>query len=524
MSRRKPRPGQTPKPAKSRATRSSSLPAAPTDVTLDYAACRDELKRIEPGEVVLAIEATNAWQQVMVPILDGIEARRRAPLEGERKRRGRPSQYTVYDFERLELLRRVKGFKSTEATRDWLTTDKARKTRRLLGLNRDRPHWGGKERVWMAGIPSDGLMSDYRVNWFSMEARAEAYRALERWLLIEKMMASPQGQDELDVLYADGSLMLTHYTPPLYDQDGNLVNEFRKCRKTGALVKNITAPGAGYIPNNGHNENHSGKGWNIVFVTTAKGTVLMRRVVPLNQSERETLTAMVEELGEVLSNFQPRLRVLSTDSAFHCHPLRKKLHDIGVVENIHMSSHKDEESPTTKRRDRKRYAIDGNDNWFADGHRALHCKCGKGTVVRRLSLDDNGKAKVAAQGECDHGCGSIRIQAGLWRLTQLRGKTETFVRVMPGEQDLADWQFGNPLTYHDPVAAAYGKPRFAGQEGAFGSQFTQRFELLKGKRWIRDDDQVELETSIVVCLTHVLSLERYRRAPQGASPPLALTA
>jgi hypothetical protein len=32
------------------------LPSAPTDRTLDYAKCRDELKGIEPGEVVLAIE------------------------------------------------------------------------------------------------------------------------------------------------------------------------------------------------------------------------------------------------------------------------------------------------------------------------------------------------------------------------------------------------------------------------------------------------------------------------------------
>lgn len=498
----------------------------PTDFTLDYAACRDELRGIDPGETVLAIEATHAWQQVMVPILDQVEARRRAPLPGERKRRGRPSQYTAHDFERLELLRRVKGFKSTQATRDWLTSDKARKTRRLFRLDWDRPHWGGKQRKWMAGIPSDGLMSDYRTNWFPEDERAEAYKALERWMLLEKLASSPWGQDELDVLFADGSMLETHYTPPLYDKDGNLVNELRTCRKTGALVNNITAPTAGYLPNTGKNSDHAGTGWNILFITTTRGTVLTRRIVPLNKSERVTLTEMVDELGELLSNFERRLRILTTDSAFHAHPLRKKLHDIGVVENIHISSHARHERglASTKARDKKRYAIDGTDTWFADGHRALHCKCGKGTVVRRLSVDEDGKAKVASQGECDHGCGSIRIQAGLWRRTTAAGKVETYVRIMPGEQDLADWAFGNPLTYHDPVSTDYGWQRFPGQEGAFGSQLTQRFELLKGKRWFRRQSQVKLETSMVICITHALSLERYRRMDLGASPPVAQAA
>jgi hypothetical protein len=58
-----------------RPSRSTKLPAAPTDRTLDYAKCRDELQGIEPGEVVLAIETTNAWQTVMVPLLDAIEER-----------------------------------------------------------------------------------------------------------------------------------------------------------------------------------------------------------------------------------------------------------------------------------------------------------------------------------------------------------------------------------------------------------------------------------------------------------------
>jgi hypothetical protein len=525
--------GSAPSPGpRSRPTRSTTLPPAPTDRTLDYAKCRDELKGIEPGEVVLAIEATHAWQQVMVPLLDDVDARRRAPRPGEAKRRGRPSQYSAHDFERMELLRRVLGLTSTKATRDWLTTDRACPTRAMFGLNRVRPHFGGKVRKLMEGIPSDGTMSDYRVNWFGEADRAAAYQLLERFLLIEKLMASPDGAAELDVLYADGSKLETHYTPPKM-RKGEICNAELRPDSHGHLRSPITAPDAGFIPNTGGNADHSGAGWNIVFISTIRGTIVTRRCPPLNASESGTLTDMVEELGEVLSSFERRLRVMTTDGAFNSQALRAKLHDIGVVDNIHLSSHSTKASKSLKsvaQRDRKRYAIEGSRTWEADGHRQLHCKCGKGKTVRRVRVNAAGRAIVATQGECKHGCGTVRVQAGLWRLAK---NPDRFVRCRPGEQDNADWTFGNPLTFHDEVAKSYGVPRYNAQEGMFGSQFTTRFSLLKNKRWFRRQTQVELEVSMVISITHGLSLMRYERMPAaaasppgpgGAPPPLAAAA
>lgn len=150
----------------------------------------------------------------MVPLLDKVEAERRAPCPGERKRRGRPSQYTGHDFERPELLRRIRGKTSTQATRDWLTTDRAASTRKVFGPDRDRPHFDGRPRFWMAGVRCDGTMSDYRVKCFTEADRASTYRLLERWLLVEKLHASPDGDQELDCIYADGSQLETHSTPP----------------------------------------------------------------------------------------------------------------------------------------------------------------------------------------------------------------------------------------------------------------------------------------------------------------------
>ena len=75
----------------------------------------------------------------------------------------------------------------------------------------------------------------------------------------------------------------------------------------------------------------------------------------------------------------------------------------------------------------------------------------------------------------------------------------------------AEFDFGNPLTFNDPLANEYGRQRFNGQEGAFGSQFTQRWKLLKSKRWFYRQTQVDLEVAAVVTITHALSLERWRR-------------
>jgi len=110
------------------------------------------------------------------------------------------------------------------------------------------------------------------------------------------------------------------------------------------------------------------------------------------------------------------------------------------------------------------------------------------------------------KGECQD-CGSILITSGLWRLSE----NEKFVKCLPHERDSAEWSFGNPLTFNDPLVADYGRTRFNSQEGAFDGQFTQRFKLLKNKRWFYRQSQVDLAVVAVVTITHALSLERWRR-------------
>jgi hypothetical protein len=504
------------KERKRRASRSATLPPPPEDRTLDYAASREELRDIEPGEIVLAVEQVEGFREVVRPALEAADEARLAPREGEKKRRGRHPSFHALDYWRLEVLRRVIASHSTQATRDWLTTDKAQRTRELLGFDKARAHYGGKAKRWMAGVPSDGWMSDFRVKWLPEGQLASLMEQLERWALAEKMATLPEMREECRILFADGSKLETHAAAPIVrkDEDGNVievVNEWKKGRD-GELVPGITAPEAGYVPNKGHNADHSGHGWNVVMVMSSKGTVLAHRNVPMHAGENTTLIEMAPEVGQVLGTLGgPELRVLTTDCNFHSHELRRKLREIGIIENTHLSSHAKRPSSQedAKERKGKRYPIDRHPNWFLNGHRELVCSCGKGKTSRVAAMDPmTGKATARLKGECPE-CKSVIITSGLWmQTTNASGK---FQQCLPHDKARVEWDIGNPLTFNDPLSKAYGVARFNGQEGAFGSQFTQRFGLLKNKRWFYRQSQVDLEVAAVVTITHALSLERWRR-------------
>jgi hypothetical protein len=511
---------------KRRASRSATLPPPPEDRTLDYAASREELRGIEPGEVVLAVEELRGFREVVRPALEAADAARLAPRPGEDKRRGQRPKFFALDYWRFEVLRRVIASQSTVHTRDWLTTDKAARTRELLGFDKPRPHGGGKPQRWTEGVPSDSWVSDFRSKWLPEAELAALMQQLERWALAEKMATLPGAREECRVLYADGSKLETHANAPILkkDKEGNVievVNEWKKGRD-GGLVPGITAPEAGYVPNRGGNADHSGHGWNIVMVMSSKGTVLAHRNVPMHAGENTTLIDMVPEVGQVLGTLDdperrgpegegPELRVLSTDCNFHSHELRGKLREIGIIENTHLTSHarRPSSQEDAKARKRKRYPIDRHPAWFLNGHRELVCACGEGKSSRVASINPRtGKATARLKGECPE-CRSVTITSGLWMQTE--NASGKFLQCLPHERARVEWDVGNPLTFNDPLSKAYGQSRFNGQEGAFGSQFTQRFGLLKNKRWFYRQSQVDLEVAAVVTITHALSLERWRR-------------
>ncbi|MBA2794872.1 MAG: hypothetical protein H0U32_12895 [Thermoleophilaceae bacterium] len=87
---------------------------------------------------------------------------------------------------------------------------------------------------------------------------------------------------------------------------------------------------------------------------------------------------------------------------------------------------------------------------------------------------------------------------------------------MPGEEDMADWTFGNPLTFNDPFAARYGSGRFGHQEGFHGA-LVNRFRFLKTKHWYRRGNQARLDATMTFCVMHAVAMEQRRRVRAGHS-------
>lgn len=287
----------------------------------------------------------------------------------------------------------------------------------------------------------------------------------------------------------------------------------------------VTAPEAGYVPYSA-GQDKSGHGWNLVSITSISGVPLAWTVVPLNASERDVGVEVTRELNErVISCLPRRLSVLSADGAFATTELRAELRRAGIVENIHLVSHGDEpvSRDNAAKNDAKRIPIEGYKSWFTNGHRELVCACGAGTMIKRLSLDRNGKAVVRSEGACRQ-CGSITITSGDWRRAQ---NPDRWVRINPQNRfEKPDLLMGNPLTFNDPNAKEYGRRCFGHHEGFHGA-LVSHFGLIKDKRWFRRLDEAKVATAMTFCVMHVVALEQRRRvraAAAGGSGPSATRA
>jgi len=116
-------------------------------------------------------------------------------------------------------------------------------------------------------------------------------------------------------------------------------------------------------------------------------------------------------------------------------------------------------------------------------------------------------------------CGPIRITSGDWRRVQ---NPDGFVRINPMDKASlkhADLAFGNPLTYRDSRAVAYGRNRYAQGEGLHGSA-TTRWNLFKDKAYYRRLNQVRLDVLLTYCLMHGLAMEARRQ--RALAPPTCM--
>jgi hypothetical protein len=162
------------------------------------------------------------------------------------------------------------------------------------------------------------------------------------------------------------------------------------------------------------------------------------------------------------------------------------------------------------------FVIEGYPRWRANGLRELFCLCGRGDTFTRTRMLANGAASISVEGSCPK-CGPVHITAGDWRRTH---GPDRFVRVNPMDKasvEDADLAFGNPLTYNDSRARAYGRNRYSQGEGLHGNT-TTRWNLFKDRAYYKRLNQARLDVLLTYCLMQGLAMEA-RRQKQAATPP-----
>lgn len=514
---------------KARPSRSTLLARPPEQpLLLDYAKARhpEALRRQDPTPFILELLETESYEKAMLPSLDWAEERRLAPLPGEKGKRGRPGPYTVHEIWLIEAAYRQLGFLRWLDLWGWLTGDFARNFRKTFGFDQPRENRpGGRPQVNTPDIPSLGVLGSYRRDWFPDDERAPAWMFFETYLFWESFDLAPeQMKAEMMVSFADGSVKETHHTCP-QEKDGVVYNALRKDWATGEYVPNIFCPEGGYI---GGNREHAGNGFNFLHAMSSGGRVYpCWDLPPLHHREPDVLEKKVVPGLDVIFRAAgiEGVPVLTADSGFNSPSLRRALRKIGVVENIHISSHSDSETTDAAAAKRRKQVIKihGHPNWYSDGHRKLWCVCGCATLSRRIDKHDDGSISVRVEGDCkgpdgQGGCGNLTITAGRYHKAD---RSRTFRKARPGED--REETFGNFFTYDDHLAKAFGDARHSCQEGFLGSQLTERFHALD-KRWIRRKSQGLIDISSSLCFLTAASIRGLREQARSGAPPDALAA
>jgi hypothetical protein len=461
------------------------------------------LKRLTRAEWVKLVMSTYAFHSIIGPELRAIDA---MAHEG---RRARPRVWTAWELESILIYGRLRNKTSVKDCLEALSGDQ--RSRRILGFTRERTERHFALRTIHTRLPSESTLSRYLRLRFREEDRARAYRRLER-ALRDELLGLDSVAEEALILHVDGTNIETHFTAPIWqtvDRDG--AQERVLCNSD-----NVTAPDAGYVAKGNPK---SGKGWHVVSLSTPQGTVLAWTIAARDVSEKDLAVRIIEEFGaHVLPRIgKPRrVRVLTADGGFSSPRLRAALQKLGVVANVHHSSHasSEESLQNAEKRRRARIPFDPRGsskslaNWYANGHRELVCRCEEGSTERDIGFTESGRLYMRLVGRCSR-CGSVTITAGQWRRSKLSGGM--YVRCEKGEEP--DWAMGNPLTFDDPLAAAYGRSRFSHNEGLYGTLTSIK---LKGTRWFRRMRQAELDVSLVFSILHSFALEVHRVARRNA--------
>ncbi len=483
--------------AKARVRWVSWLPK-PQMALMPYSLSCPEVADYAPGQVTRDLIDSDAWREVMRPLFQEMDCQR---LERDRE----APLYSSEELESVLLYQRVCGKITVKEGRGLLAGDEpqALEARRFLGLDQPRNNGRcrgikGKPVERRDGVPSEASLCRHKER-FGEEPRAAAYEQLFARLRDEHVKM-PEFQAEIRELAIDGSHLFVRRTAPIYDA------------KTGKLVNGdqVTLPDGGFAPKS-MGEHKTGHGWNLVTLAPLSGVPLSYDLPKLPADEKGTGTKLIEEfIADVLPKLPAeQIGVLTCDSNFQSPHIRAAARRARLLENIHFASHgKSKESiRNAKTRNKKIFQIEGYPNWTANGHREIKCRCGR-WASKRCKILGNGSLSVRLEGQCPS-CGSITVTSGDWRNAQ---NPDRFVRCMPDEEvEDREWALGNPLTYNNPEAKAYGVARFSRNENLH-SILKTRFKVLEERRWLRNHAQARADVAIVYSIIHWISMEQRRRA------------
>jgi hypothetical protein len=487
----------------------SAAPKPSDDTEVLYANKRPELKRRDPSEYLVWVYETDAWQEIMVPVLDGVEE------QWCRRRNGRGTaiRWTSHQLEAVFFFRYCCGKLSIRGARKALTGEDG--VAACASIFADpKARRGGSAAKRSQGVPSEAGLSRHRKR-LPDERRVELYRCLFERIVTEHLEKYAEFREECRLLDLDGCLMRTcHETPLLQKLPDGFIGPPR-CFN----VEKVLCWDGGRIPEGSSPDGHSGSGFNHQAITTSDtGLPVAIKVNAFHESEKDAGVQLVTEYGErVRPHMDPdKIAVLTADGGFNTPRLRRACIDAGIAENCHWHTHSITETKvkSIEKLSAEAWRIDGYPNWRANPLRELFCVCGKGRTSRKLTMR-GGKAIVRTVGECRN-CGSICITRGKWRMVE---NPNGFARMQPGDPpEAADWMFGNPLTYNDKLSRIYGGGRFGHNEG-YNSSLANRFRICSDTpRRIRTLDQAEIEAYGVAIVQHAIAMG-YRRLVASAAPP-----
>jgi hypothetical protein len=497
------------KPRRARFAKQLPLPPQAGEVEVLYSQQVPELQGLNDGQMVLLLMATRAWQTTLGAECERIDA------AGDQRR-----AYTAAELESVLLYQRLNGKRTYKAARERLTSDRGRDARHALGFDRPRDHVRNRHchqehRRRLDGVPSEATVCRHRTQRFPEALRAELYHECFKRLVEEHAELFPAFCEELRVLGWDGSAQKSVFTPG---------KKRRRNPETGEVVPRIQGWEGGSVTSEGMPASKRGHGFLTVTGHTGTGLPVAMRTGRIEQYEADFVVDMLEnDVPRFRQHMAPdALGVSSLDGAFAAPEIRRAHRRVGYIENTHRVSHSNSE--VTKRNLQKRrdsvFAIEGHPGWRSDGLRQPFCMCGHGTVAHRFNVTETGEARASVECSCKT-CGTVSLHSGSWRKVDNPSK---FILVNPRDNasiENADLALGNPLSYDDPKASAYGRNRYAQGEGLHGHA-TTRFNIFKERAYIKRVNQARLDALLPYCLMHALAMETRRRRGQGEKRELGL--